>query len=85
MLVYAVQLHPQQKQPSLKLKTLPKLLLGSLQLAFALLAVALSGAPIFSRPLALPPKITLVGKGPPGTNTLSSLLSTFIMKCCAYG
>jgi hypothetical protein len=34
--IYAVQLHPLQKQPNLKLKTRPKQLLGYLSLAFAL-------------------------------------------------
>ncbi len=34
--VYAMQLHLQQKQPNLKLKTWPKQLLGYLPLAFAL-------------------------------------------------
>ncbi len=36
MLIYAIQLHSLPKQPSLKLKTLPKQLLGYLPLAFAL-------------------------------------------------
>jgi hypothetical protein len=36
MLIYAMQLHSLPKQPRLKLKTLPKQLLRSLPLAFAL-------------------------------------------------
>ncbi len=34
MLVYAMQFHSKQEQPNLKLKTRPKLLLGSLPLDF---------------------------------------------------
>jgi hypothetical protein len=36
VLVYVTQLHSQQQQPNLKLKTWPKQLLGYLQLAFGL-------------------------------------------------
>jgi len=36
MLEYAMQLHSQQKQTNLKLKTWPKQLLGSLPLTFVL-------------------------------------------------
>jgi hypothetical protein len=36
MLVYAMQFHSKQEQPNLKLKTWPKLLLGSLPLAFTI-------------------------------------------------
>jgi hypothetical protein len=59
MIDYAVQLHPKQKQPNLKLKTRPEQLLGSLPLAFALLA-------LFS--ILADAEISMVSKWP--TNTL---------------